>query len=142
MEKREHFNDTPGQTGKMSVEFDIASGKAWSYGAGFWSIRQARAFFEDWRQIVGRIHSAGKPVSALVDLSQGAVQRPEVADIIAATTVGLYAEGDAVAMLVSTSLAKMQMRRVLDARFHGFFTSRNAAETWLNARSLRLPPER
>lgn len=138
MEKRQHFNETAGAQGEMSVWFDIPTGCVRCYGAGFWSVLQTRAFFADWTRIVQRIHGAAVPVSALVDMSQSAVQRGDVADFIATTTVGLYRPGDAIAMLVPNSLAKMQMRRVLDPRFHGFFLSRNAAETWLDSRSLSI----
>jgi hypothetical protein len=136
MEERQHFNESPGVEGEMTVRFDIATGRVRCYGAGFWSVRQTRAFFHDWTRIVRRIHAAGGSVSALVDMSEGAVQRAEVADFIATTTAGLYQQGDGIAMLVPNSLAKMQMRRVLDPRFHGFFLSRNAAETWLEGKSI------
>jgi hypothetical protein len=138
MESCRHFNEDPNVEGEMSVEFDIGAGHIRSLGSGFWSEKQALAFFADWQAIIHRVHAAGQSVSALVDLSEVAVQKFEVADIIARVTVDLYVEGDAVAMLVPTSLAKMQMRRVLDARYHDFFISRGAAETWLRGRLLRV----
>jgi hypothetical protein len=133
MEKREHFNGDAGLTGEMSVTFDIATGRIRSYGAGFWSIPQTIAFFADWKQIVRRVHVAERRVSALVDMRESQVQKVEVAGIIATATAGIYDEGDAIAMLVPTSLATIQMRRVLDTRFHSFFTSYQAAEMWLDA---------
>lgn len=135
MERREHFNED--RSGETSIDFDIATGRVWSQGTGLWTLAQAHAFFEDWRDVVGRIHTAGRPVSALADMSSSPVQRAEVADYITIATRGLYTGDDAIAMLVPTSLAKMQMRRVLDPRFHEFFVSRHAAELWLTGPGTR-----
>jgi hypothetical protein len=135
MEKREHHNKTPGVIGEISVTFDVSTGEMRACGTGFWSVEQAKAFFEDWISIVGRIQRTGHSVSALVDLTQSGVQKVEVANIIAMVGDGLYLPGDAVAMMVPTSLSKMQMRRVLDPRFHQFFLSRSAAESWLQSKA-------
>jgi hypothetical protein len=135
METRAHFNEEASLSGEMSVRFDVSTGKIFSYGSGFWSVRQTIAFFEDWRHIVRRVHAADQSISALVDMSESDIQKVEVADIIARATAGMYRHGDAIAMLVPTSLSKMQMRRVLDERFHGFFTARGVAEMWLDARA-------
>lgn len=134
MERREHLNETPGVSGEMVIEFDTGTGQVLSKSSGFWSIPQIRAFFIDWKSAVRQIHARGQRVSALVDLSAGQVQNAEVAAYIASATTGLYSAGDAVAMVVPTSLAKMQMRRVLDPQAHGFFLSHSAAETWLDAK--------
>ncbi|CAN5197409.1 hypothetical protein BH10PSE12_BH10PSE12_36320 [soil metagenome] len=142
MERREHFNEEPGITGEMSFAFDVDAGHVWAFGSGFWSVRQAGAFFADWTSIIRRIHATGQVVSALVDMSASAVQKAEVVDIIARGTAGLYENGDTVAMLLASSLSKMQMRRVHDPRFHQFFISRNAAETWLEGRSLSIQNSR
>lgn len=134
MEKRQYFNEQPGIAGEMSLEFDMATGRTISRGSGFWSVRQATAFFADWRRIVVKIHGSGVSISALVDLGDGQVQSAEVVAIIAGATSEIYRPGDAIAMLAPNSLAKMQMRRALDGRYHEFFVSRNAAETWLAGR--------
>lgn len=139
MEMVEYYNKTPGEEGVISVAFDVSSGMMRAAGAGFWSVAQATAFFDDWKSIVGRIQRAGHRVSAIVDLSDGAVQKVEVANIIARIGDGLYLPGDAVVMLVPNRLAKMQMRRVLDTRFHDFFLSRAAAEAWLQSKAIRTP---
>jgi hypothetical protein len=94
-----------------------------SRSSGFWSMPQVRAFFVDWTSAVHEIHARGQCISALVDLNSGQVQNAEVAAYIAAATTGLYIPGDTVAMLVPTSLAKMQMRRILEPKVHEFFRS-------------------
>jgi hypothetical protein len=134
MKTRTRYNEQPGVEGDVSIAFDVMTVHIETRGSGFWSVPQIGLFFEDWRDIVEQIHAAGRTVSAFVDLTDAAIQRVEVADIIASETMGLYADDDALAMLVSTSLAKMQMQRVLDPRFHSFFLSRTAAQTWLRGR--------
>jgi hypothetical protein len=134
---RQHFNEQPGIAGEMSVRFDLATGDIRTQGCGFWSKRQVGAFFADWTKIVDSIHANGIALSALVDMGDGQVQSSEVAAIIASVTSDKYRPGDAIAMLVPNSLAKIQMRRVLDARYHEFFISRSAAETWLKGRAPR-----
>lgn len=134
IENREHTNEEGHSLGFLSISYDRQTGQVVCSACGFWSVKQAQAFFEDWYAMIQSIHEAGQSVFALVDMSDGATQRPEVAEIILATARGLYREGDAIAMLVPSSLAKMQMRRLLDENFHDFFTSRDEAEKWLESR--------
>jgi hypothetical protein len=137
VQSRKHLNEQPGISGEMSVQFDIASGYVRAFGSGLWSPRQTQAYFQDWDKIVREIHANGIALSALVDMDDGLVQSDEVTRIIAGVTSDKYRPGDAIAMLVPNSMAKIQMRRVLDARYHEFFISRSAAETWLKGRAPR-----
>jgi len=134
IEKFEHFDRE--SSASVSATFDIQTGEVQLLSVGLWSVSQANAFFADWKAMVGRIHAAGRSVFALVDLSDNAVQQPEVTQIVAAETANIYIDGDALATLVPTSLATMQMRRVLHAHSHEFFVSRSAAEAWLNGRRV------
>lgn len=138
MEKSSHFNKEPGVQGELTMRFDTASGEMRIDGFGTWSVPQAVAFFEEWRRAVGRVHKSGRPVSALVDLRKAATQRPDVTEVIAKGANSLYVDGDAVATIVPTSLAKMRLRGILDTRFHNFFLSPSAAESWLKGRLLLI----
>lgn len=120
----------------MSVRYDVTTGSVRAYGAGIWSVRQAAAYFRDWRDIVRAIHARGLSLSALIDMGDGQVQSDEVAEIMANITADMYRPGDAIAMRVPSSLAKMQLRRILDARYHEFFMSPAAAETWLKGKAI------
>jgi hypothetical protein len=142
MELRQHFNDEPGAAGEMTIRFDPSTGRTRSHGAGFWSVRQATDYFADWRAIVRDIHSRGLSLHAIVDLREAQVQSNDVAAVIGSVTAEIYRTGDHIAMIVPTSLAKMQMRRVLDARYHEFFVSPDAADLWLDGKagSARLRP--
>lgn len=139
MQSRQHFNEEPGVDGELSVTFDLIGGAVQARGTGIWSPPQVKAYFEDWRHVVKAVHANGLAVSAFVDMGEGLAQSDEVAGIIATMTRNIYRPGDAVAMLVSNSLAKNQMRRTLDARYHEYFISRSAAQTWLKGRAVRGP---
>jgi hypothetical protein len=131
MEKRTYLNEIHGIDGEVSFEFDVASGRIHVIGTGFWSVNQTRAYLQDLRLVLRRIHAAGLNLSALVDMSGTRVQQAEVAEVTATMTRGIYRPGDAVAILMADSLTKMQGRRILDSDVHEFFVSRHAAETWL-----------
>lgn len=133
--EREYLDDEVGDSSVMSIRYDISNGMIHARATGLWSLRQTKAFLNDWTQIVGSIHSQGGFASVLVDMSESTVQKIEIAKLFVDATQSLYRDGDAIAMLVPSSLAKAQMRRVLDGKFHGFFISKTAAVTWLNGRS-------
>jgi hypothetical protein len=75
----------------------------------------------------------GLPVRAIIDAREAVIQNPESVERIRVGTPEIYVSGDRVAMLVSNSLVKMQLRRVVDERTHELFMSANAATTWLGA---------
>ena len=131
MQRRTYRNEEPGAAGEMIVEYDLSTGRVNASGTGFWSTQQTKAFFDGWRRIIAQIHRSGLSVVALIDLCQGTVQAAQVVDILGDGVADLYREGDVVAMLVPKSLTKMQMRRVIDLRYHQFFVSREDAEGWL-----------
>jgi hypothetical protein len=120
IERREYLDDVGGTSSAISVQYDISTGVIYSRGIGEWSPSQTSAYFSDWRQIVERIHKQGGFAPVLADMSESVVQKTEIAKIVTDATEGLYRDADAIAMLVPSNLAKLQMRRVLDGKFHGF----------------------
>ncbi|MDO7844315.1 hypothetical protein [Sphingomonas immobilis] len=134
METIRHLNPDRHTNGELSTVYDPQSGVFQALSSGFLCVDQSTAFFAEWKRAVQDVHSAGLAVTALVDLSDSTAQSPEVVEIIINTTRGLYRPGDAIAMMVPTSIAKIQMRRALDPEYHEFFVSRFAAESWLRER--------
>ncbi len=129
----EHRNERPDQIGRMSAQVDVATGTIRATGTGTFSPTQVRAYFRDLGAAIGRIHDAGRSVSALIDLRGSAAQPPEMVALIDEATRTLYRGNDRVAMVVPTSVMKLGLRRALDARCHDFFLSLTAAQTWLSA---------
>lgn len=72
-------------------------------------------------------------VRVLADLRNSPVRTLEAAERLRMGNLALYRRGDRVALLVESSLLKMQLRRNLVADYQNIFLSPNAAETWLTA---------
>jgi hypothetical protein len=128
---RSNIGANPLHNGKVWLELEQDGRLIVSRGTGLWTIEQMTAHFLVYREQLVRSRIAFGRARVLVDMQDVGVQRAEVAAYISRDTRGMYREGDRVAMIVPSSLAKMQMRRVLDSRFHQYFVSENAARNWL-----------
>lgn len=102
-------------------------------GRGFWDTALVTAHFADLGSHIARVRAPAMPVRVLVDLRGAPPQRPEVTTIVRQATLALYRPADRVAVVVESSLVKIQMRRILDCSKMTFFISIDAARTWLNA---------
>jgi hypothetical protein len=71
-------------------------------------------------------------VRILADLRNSPIRTQEAAERMRLGNLALYREGDRVALIVESSLLKMQLRRTL-VEYQNIFLSPNAAETWLTA---------
>lgn len=71
-------------------------------------------------------------VRVLADLRNSPVRTQEAAERLRMGNLALYRTGDRVALIVESSLLKMQLRRTL-VEYQNLFLSQNAAETWLTA---------
>lgn len=131
----EHRNPAPGTDGIIAIGIDRSLGAIRLTGSGFWSVGQIDAYFVDLRRLIARLRADTGRVLVLADMRGVPPQSPEVAERLYGQNEELYREGDRSAIILDTSLAKMQMRRLLDERYHGFFLSVDAAETWLRAYS-------
>ena len=71
-------------------------------------------------------------VRVLADLRNSPIRTQEAAERMRLGNLALYREGDRVALIVESSLLKMQLRRTL-VEYQNIFLSPHAAETWLTA---------
>lgn len=71
-------------------------------------------------------------VRVLADLRNSPIRTQEAAERMRMGNLALYRTGDRVALIVESSLLKMQLRRTL-VEYQNIFLSPNAAETWLTA---------
>ena len=71
-------------------------------------------------------------VRVLADLRNSPVRTQEAAERLRMGNLALYRSGDRVALIVESSLLKMQLRRTL-VEYQNIFLSPHAAETWLTA---------
>lgn len=101
---------------------------------GFFDLAILKQHFEENLIIVSRWRFAGKPIRVLIDAVRLMPHSPEGQACVQAATARIYRSGDKVAVLVSSGLVKMQMKRALS---HGdtldFFTSQPEAFAWLES---------
>lgn len=118
-------------SGPFSVRRDVATGIVYVTGEGFWTVADIDRHFEKLGNSVKSARTAADHVRALVDLRGAATQSPELVSHLANRAGAVYAEGDRIAIVVGSSLAKMQMRRVVQRAEFEIFLAPDAAETWL-----------
>jgi hypothetical protein len=125
------FHNDAGPAGYQTFSVDWSSGMIRGRGEGFWSMQQTTAHFRRWVDCVRTIQSAGLRVRVMADLRKSQTQSREVADFLRQALEGIYRPEDRIAMIVSNSLVKMQMRRLLASDIREYFLSPGEAEAWL-----------
>ncbi|QQV77395.1 hypothetical protein H5J25_00725 [Sphingomonas aliaeris] len=102
--------------------------------SGFFDLSTLRDHFANNAAVVKRWRAAGRPIRVLINAVDLKPHSPEGQACVQDATSRIYRPGDRVAILVSSSLVKMQMRRALSrGEILNFFISENAAVTWLDA---------
>lgn len=106
----------------------------------FWTVEEARDFANHYRENVRIARAQWGVVRMLVDARASPVQATEVAqEYVGLHRTAMTDPRDRVAVIVATSLVKMQTRRVLTEEMSeatdagNVFVSPEAAETWLCA---------
>ena len=88
--------------------------------------------FDSNREVVERWRKKGQRIRVLIDATSLLPHTPECQQIVQSATRSIYQADDKVAVLVSSSLVKMQMRRALkQGETIEFFVSERAASLWL-----------
>ncbi|MDO7841319.1 hypothetical protein [Sphingomonas immobilis] len=123
----------------LTIDFDRASGITVVTGIGSWTPAYVDAHFAELRRQIEAQRLLGIAVQVVVDLRDADIQPQGTSERIAANAASSYREGDRVALVVSSSLAKMHMRRCAARRDFELFLSYNAALTWLTAYAPRMP---
>ena len=96
-------------------------------GKGFYDEAETRAHFDTLARLIANRRRAGRQVKALVDLREAATQAAGTAQLIAGETNRIYcAPSDRVAIVVSSLLLKLQLKRV--HRQQGFHITLTLAE--------------
>jgi hypothetical protein len=119
-------------SGRFQIHLDRESGAILVEGSGFWTAQVLDAHFDNLYDMVARRRTGGYKIKVLVDLRHGDVQSVDVITKIGARTSQVYETQDRVAIVVATSLFKMQLRRTVKRPLHNFFTSLPEAQGWLH----------
>ena len=119
--------------GTISHSFDRETGIITIVGEGVYTFIQAQEHFAALAALVSSVRSKRGRVKVLIDTARSAVQPANVAEKIEKSIRSLYTPQDRVALIVASTLHKVQMRRIADPKIIHLFISRDAALTWLRA---------
>jgi hypothetical protein len=119
--------------GKISVHLGPIDGIIRIEGRGFLTATQLARMFVELGTFVDGRRARREPVRVLVDNRQILIHSSDAADRIQQDTGHVYRENDRVAVVVESTLARMQFRRVLDPTTHRLFVSEEAAFAWLTS---------
>ena len=99
---------------------------------GMQHAEQVDRYLDVLERIVTETRARFGRIRVLADLRHAPVRTQEAADRMRAGNLRLYRAGDRIALIVESSLLKMQVRRTL-VEYQNIVLSPNAAETWLTA---------
>ena len=116
-----------------TIKLDVATRSVHITMQGFWTVEEAMTFHALHIDALRHCREKFGVAKALIEAAGMTIQSREVMEILATRTV--YSPGDAVAVVVANTLAKIATRRnmeVYPASVHSnAFTSLAEAETWL-----------
>lgn len=138
MDRHDFVNENPGFGGRIVLLHDRADAFVHVVGTGFVSLPQIQIYLDCLCQAVQGAHAAGRRIITLVDMIGAQAQPAEVAEHIKSRTRDLYKDGDSVALLGPAGLVRVQIRRLVDPRFHQFFEDEAAARAWLERRRRQM----
>jgi hypothetical protein len=118
-----------------AIREDRASGVIHVVIQGFFDLPTLERHFTAEKAVVDRWRVEGRPIRVLIDAVNLLPHSREGQERVQRATKAIYRPGDRVALQVSSSLVKMQMRRAYtQGDTLNFFLSNDAALMWLDAR--------
>lgn len=124
---------TPPPPGALETHFDDKRRMIRIDCHGVWTPAQVDACFEELKTLVEEMRTRLNRVRVFVDRRQAVPQPDATVERLKIHTKRGYQPEDRIAVVVDSSLAKMQLRDQLDPQTHKLFLSENAASTWLTA---------
>ena len=103
-------------------------------GRGFWNDDIVHEHFLELRRMAAVARRKVACVRVLVDLRGASVQSPMVAARIEYETRHVWSDADRIAVVLQSTLAKMQINRVVDSGNHASFIAIEDAWQWLGLR--------
>lgn len=121
------------EQGALTAEYDPETQIIYLRGHGVWDMAILARHKVEVEIAFSQARRDGHNVLILADISKSAVQPQAIATELSAFIERHYRVGDRIAVIVETSLTKMQMRRVAGAATIECFMSPSAAMMWLLA---------
>jgi hypothetical protein len=119
--------------GELTISLDRAANQISVVGRGFWSLGYVREHLRAFEAVLLEARCNERPSRTLVDLRDAPVQSPEVATHLHNAICRMYRPPERAAIVVASSLVKIQMQRGFNPETHAVFLSLKAAEQWLGA---------
>jgi hypothetical protein len=121
--------------GQLDIRLDEATQTLEIRCGGNWSMEDTLRYAQRTRVAVDATRARYGRVKVLIDAATGITQPPESIAHIQRMDTQIYRPADRIAIVVSSSLMKMQSKRVEMCATKEAFISRHAATTWLQAYS-------
>ena len=117
----------------FTLHVEPQTGVVHSVFHGFWTTKDCDRYDVELTRFVTAARSTYGAALVMVDRRETGVQSQDVIERYYRLNRLVYQEGDHLAIIVSSSLAKLQIRRAMDSRWSKAFMSEDAARTWLSA---------
>ncbi|WBO21487.1 hypothetical protein [Sphingomonas abietis] len=121
------------QDGAMDVHYDDERRIIRIDCHGVWTPAQVDACFDELKTLIGEMRTRLNRVRVFVDRRLAVPQPMPTVERLKQHVMQEYRPNDRIAVVVDSSLAKMQLRDQLDPQTHKLFLSGHAAATWLSA---------
>ncbi|RVT90343.1 hypothetical protein [Sphingomonas crocodyli] len=132
-----HFHPLMLSAPAYTIDEDESAGIVRMMVEGFFDQDILARHFDDNAAFVRRWRAAGRPIRVLIDANRLLPHTPQNQAFVMRSFERIYRPGDRVAILVGSSLVKMQMRRTHSfGEIIQFFLSEQGAVTWLKAYDL------
>jgi hypothetical protein len=99
--------------------------------SGFWNIQTVSAFLSEIEHKESKLKAAGKPYFVMTDLTEFPVQTREIADELEHHLKAWSNAGAFSAIISSSALAELQVKRIAEGGNRRYFSSKNEAMDWL-----------
>lgn len=119
--------------GGFTADYDETSGIVKVVGHGFWARDAIIEHFADLEKLVARVRARNGFVRAMIDLRAAPVQSTEISDIIRDATRRIYVENDRIAIVRTSRLLDLQLRRAVEVSPLRTFATVEEAVAWLDS---------
>lgn len=118
-----------------SIEFDSGGGMIRVLASGFWSLVEATTFRDELAESIRDARRRCGFVRILIDASASSIQMQNVSEAFRPLQeAAIHSRNDCIAIVVGSTLVKLQARRILTSDQAGVFLTMPDAESWLLAR--------
>lgn len=123
-----------GEAGDLfQIAFDRSAGLIRAFAAGAWTLDETRQYLAGLDAFVKGSRAFLGKARVLLDRREVSVQSTDVAALLASANGKIFQPDDRIAIVVTTSMAKANLRQRMPHPGSKAFLSIDAAETWLQA---------